>query len=84
MNERIASGGYRTGIDRDAVRRVELQVQSILAAAGAVFGAAVAVVAATHLDIASEFVFMLGLLPVAIGTAVGVRWASRVTSALRR
>lgn len=84
MNERIASTGYRSGIDRDAVRRVELQVQSVLAAAGAVFGAAAAVVAATHLGIASEFVFILGLLAVAIGTAVGVLWASRVTSALRR
>jgi hypothetical protein len=84
MNERIASTRYRTGIDRDAVRRVELQVQSILAAAGAVFGAAAAVLAVTHLGIASEFIFMLGLLAVAIGTAAGVLSASRVTSALRR
>jgi hypothetical protein len=84
MNELSVSTDDRSALDTDHIRRAELQVQSVLAAAGALAGAMVTVVAVTYVDIGSEFAFVLGLLAVSIGTAIGVASASRVASALRR
>ena len=84
MNKRVSDSDGGAGFDRDAVRRAEVQVQSVLVAAGALFGALAAIVAATYMGIESEFFLVLALLGASVGASIGVAGAPRVASTFRR
>ena len=84
MNKRVSASHGGAGFDRDAVRRAEVQVQSVLVASGALFGALAAIAAAAYMGIESELFLVLGLLAASVGAAMGFASASRIAAALRR
>jgi hypothetical protein len=84
MNKRVSASHGGAGFDRDAVRRAEVQVQSVLVAAGALFGALAGIAAAAYMGIESELFLVLGLLAASVGAAMGVAATPRVASAFRR